>query len=268
MTRATGETPFRTSLSNEAAAEADPRPAVTIVVPAFNEAAALPSTLVTLLEEFPGYEILLVNDGSLDATTTVVEALAARFGRERLAYTEYRPNRGKGYAVRVGMLSGRGDILVFTDADLPFGVDGVRLIVRRLQGDPSLDIAIAAKTRVTRSATYRAARVAARALIAMLTGLRYPDTQAGLKGFRRTAAREVFARAATDRFAADVEMLYLAEKLGLRVASIPMAVTNEYERPSSFSLRQGFRVLRDVFRMRFRDYGLNPGMLSHDDGLP
>jgi dolichyl-phosphate beta-glucosyltransferase len=246
--------------------EGGPRPEVTIVVPAFNEAPTLETTLVKLLEGFPTYEILLVNDGSTDDTAAVSRELAARYGGERLAYAEYRPNRGKGYAVRVGMLSGRGDILVFTDADLPFGTSGVRLIVDRLRTNTALDLAIAFKVKVTRSPAYRGARVLARALIALLTGLRYPDTQAGLKGFTRSAARRIFERAATDGFAADVEMLYLAERLGFTVVGVPMDVSNEYVRPSSFSLRQGFRVLSDVLRMRFRDYGPNnPGMLYRDE---
>jgi dolichyl-phosphate beta-glucosyltransferase len=217
---------------------------LSIIVPAFNEAAILDDTLSRLVEAFPDTEIILVSDGSGDST----EEVAGRFA-PAVRFLSYQPNRGKGYAIRMGMLAARGDTLVFTDADLPFGVEGVRDVIDQLGPDSGWDVVIAQKTRLSRGSLYRAARWAVRLLIRAVDGLDLPDTQAGLKGFTRAAARRIFTRTQVNRFAADIEMLYLANREGFSVKSLPMAVQKE-PRPSTFNAKQGLYLLADIWKIR------------------
>ena len=221
---------------------------VSIIVPAYNEAPILEKTLGRLVAAFPEEEVILVSDGSSDATADVAARLAPA-----VTFLTYQPNHGKGYAIRTGMLAANGDLLVFTDADLPFGVEGVQRVLAELRVSNGCDIAIAEKTRLRRGRAYRAARWGVRLIIRAFNGLRMPDTQAGLKGFTRPAARRIFTRTRIDRFAADIEMLYLAQREGLRITSVPMEV-REDPRPSTFNAKQGFYLILDIWRIRFHAY--------------
>jgi dolichyl-phosphate beta-glucosyltransferase len=221
---------------------------VSIIVPAYNEAPILEKTLCRLVAAFPDEEVILVGDGSSDAT----EEVAARHA-PAVTFLTYQPNRGKGYAIRTGMLAATGDLLVFTDADLPFGVEGVQRILAELRASDGCDIAIAEKIRLHRGRAYRAARWGVRLIIRALNGLSLPDTQAGLKGFTRSAARRIFPLTRIDRFAADIEMLYLAQREGLRITSVPMEVRKD-PRPSTFNAKQGFYLIMDIWRIRFHAY--------------
>lgn len=225
-------------------------PAVTparlsLILPAYNEEAVLGSVLSEIVRGFPEAEIILVSDGSSDGTASVAAAF-----RPAIRVIDYQPNRGKGYAIRQGMLAGSGEVLVFSDSDLPFGVEGIGKVIAALGSHPEADIAIAEKTSIPRGFAYRAARSLAKLGIKALTGLGYPDTQAGLKAFRRAAAREVYSRTRIDGFASDVEVLFIAKQRGFHVVSVPLSVTAGYARPSRFNYRQGLRLLRDVGRIR------------------
>ena len=195
-------------------------PALTVILPCYNEAERLPGTLQALLTHLsapPGkVEVLVVDDGSTDATVTVAEAVAAADRRVRVL--SYGPNRGKGFAVRTGMLAAQGDLVVFTDADGSYQPSDLDRIVGALDrapvaigtraGDPSGPIARRAASRVFNLA------------IRGTLGLPYGDTQSGLKGFWRPAAQQIFSQARVDGFAFDVEVLWLARQLGLEVAEV------------------------------------------------
>ena len=148
------------------------------------------------------------------------------------------PNRGKGAAVRVGMLAAEGERIVFTDADGSYGPGELDRIVRALAEAP---VAIGARATTSGPLTRRvASRVFSLAIRALL-GLPFSDTQSGLKGFRRAAAREIFSRARLDGFAFDVEALLLAGRLGLDVVEVDVQAI---ERRGS-----KVRVLADARRM-------------------
>lgn len=220
---------------------------VSIVIPAFNEGSILSSTLTQLTARFPTSEIIVVSDGSVDDTAAV-----ARSFRPAVSLIEYSPNRGKGHAVGTGMLAASGEILIFTDADLPFGVAGVQRLLDVFDAQPSVGIVIAEKTGVYRGHLYRAARGAVRIGVRWLLGLDHVDTQAGLKGFRRRVAQVVFCQSVVDGFAADMEILSLAAREGFQVASVPLEVVNDTLRPSTFTARHGVRLLRDIQSIRRR----------------
>jgi dolichyl-phosphate beta-glucosyltransferase len=195
-------------------------PALTVVLPCYNEADRLPGTLQALLAHLsaaPGeVEVLVVDDGSTDATTMVAEAVAAVDGRVRVL--SYCPNRGKGFAVRTGMLAARGERVVFTDADGSYGPSDLDRIVAALDRAP-----VAIGSRVGEASGPVARRAASRVFnlaIRGTLGLPFADTQSGLKGFQRAAAQEIFSQARVDGFAFDVEVLWLAGQLGLEVVEV------------------------------------------------
>jgi dolichyl-phosphate beta-glucosyltransferase len=205
-------------------------PAVTVVLPCYNEAERLPGTLQALLGHLsatPGeVEVLVVDDGSTDATVEVAAAVAAVDRRVRVL--SYRPNRGKGFAVRTGMLAARGELVVFTDADGSYRPSDLDRILAALAQAP---VAIGARTGGTSGPIAR--RAASRVFnlaIRGATGLSFGDTQSGLKGFRRAAAQQIFSRARVDGFAFDVEVLWLARQLRLEVAEVQVEAL---ERPGS-----------------------------------
>ena len=216
------------------------RPTLTVVLPCYNEAERLPRTLRSLLAHLSGapgeVEVLVVDDGSTDATVAAVAAIAAADVRVRLLCLS--PNRGKGAAVRAGMLAAEGELIVFTDADGSYGPSELDRIIRALAEAP---VAIGARVTTRGPLTRRVASRVFSLAIRVLVGLPFRDTQSGLKGFRRAAAREVFSRARLDGFAFDVEALLLAGRLGLDVVEVGVQAI---ERRGS-----KVRVLADAPRM-------------------
>ena len=194
---------------------------LTLVFPCYNEAGRLPRTLGAYLDRLPRtsgqVEVLVVDDGSTDGTSAVASTIAAGDDRVRVIRSEF--NRGKGFAVRTGMLAAGGELVVFTDADGSYRPDDVERVVAALADAPvaigSRDLRAQASSR-TRQLASRLFNHAMRTLL----DLPFRDTQCGLKGFRRQAALEVFGRARLDGFAFDAEVLYLARRLGLEVAEV------------------------------------------------
>ena len=158
----------------------------------------------------------MVDDGSTDATVSVAEAMAAVDRRVRVL--SYRPNRGKGFAVRTGMLAAQGELVVFTDADGSYSPSDLDRILAALAHAP---VAIGTRTGgtsgpVARRAASRVFNLAIRGAL----GLPFGDTQSGLKGFRRAAAQQIYSQVRVDGFAFDVEVLWLARQFSLEVAEV------------------------------------------------
>lgn len=202
-------------------------PWLTVVIPAFNEERRLPATLAAVVahlrERGVPFEVVVADDGSADGTA----ALAADAG------TEVRvlrlPHRGKGAAVRAGVLASSGDLVLMTDADLstPMAeLDGLLAALARSDiAIGSRNVAgarVAVPQRVGRRVMGRTFNLLVRALL--LPGLR--DTQCGVKLYRREAALAVFERCRSDGFAFDVEALAVARGLGYQVAEVPVEWRN------------------------------------------
>jgi dolichyl-phosphate beta-glucosyltransferase len=221
-------------------------PALSLIVPCYNEAGRLPRTLASqlaALSQRPGeVELLVVDDGSTDQTLAVAHAAAARDARVRVIASQ--PNRGKGFAVRTGVLAAEGQLVAFTDADGSYGPGEVQRVVAALADAP---VAIGSRELGAASGSL-ARRLASRQfnhVIQALLGLPFRDTQSGLKGFQRPAALEIFGRARLDGFAFDAEVLFLARRLGLRISEVP--VRAEQRDGSKVQLAvDAVRMLRDV----------------------
>ena len=224
--------------------------ALSLVFPCYNEAERLPRTLAAYLAELPrqpgAVELLVVDDGSTDQTFAVAQVIAAHDDRVRVIRSQ--PNHGKGFGVRTGVLQANGALIVFTDADGSYGPGEVARVTAALADAP---VAIGCRPpgwATGPPARRLASRLFNRAIQALL-GLPFGDTQCGLKGFRRQAALEVFGRARLDGFAFDVELLFLARRLGLAVSEVP--VRAEVRDGSKVQLVvDALGMLRDVLRVR------------------
>lgn len=227
---------------------------LTIVVPAFNEEQRLPATLRGLAEYLDAwgidYRVLVVDDGSSDRTAN----LSTTCGR-RLSTISQR-NRGKGAAVRNGVLHATGRIVAFTDADLPYDLTALQQACRLIE-QGNCDVVFGARD--LRESTVRAPRRLMRtiahrafsAIVRQLISREVTDTQCGLKVFRRQAAVEVFARSTIDGFAFDAEIVFLTHRLQLPFRRVPVSLINEYASTISLS-RHAFPMLLDVLRVRRR----------------
>lgn len=223
---------------------------VSLVIPAYNEGAvirdAIRAASAKLAELTGDYEVVIVDDGSTDG----MAAQVAGCGDPHVRLEGYAPNRGKGSAVRTGMLAARGEVLLCTDADLAYGVD---VFSRLLEGLREADLVIGSRRMGPDGyKSYPPLRLAASKCFGILTrlasGLCY-DTQCGIKGYRREAARAIYSKCRTDGFSFDFEVLMRADRQGLTVQEIPVSVVN-FRASKVHIVRDSYRMFRDLFRIR------------------
>ncbi|MDQ1471198.1 MAG: hypothetical protein QOJ99_2678 [Bryobacterales bacterium] len=203
---------------------------LSIIVPAYNEEARLPDSLRRIEEyvEQTGWdfhEILVVDDGSTDGTFGAATGFAA--GNPNIRVLRNPGNRGKGYSVRHGMLEAKGDWCLFTDADLSAPIDELDTLWKALCREEA-DIAIGSRALdrsligVHQPGIRESAGKFFNLVMRLTVGLQIADTQCGFKLFRQDVAREVFSRQTLDGFGFDVEVLFVAKKLGYRTAEVPV----------------------------------------------
>lgn len=234
-------------------------PRYSIVIPAFNESARIPATLKAVVacvrERGWAAEVIVVNDGSTDATADLVRSFAGFAPEVRLI--ENPGNRGKGYSVRAGMLEALGDVVLFTDADLSTPIeDADRLFGVIANG---ADIAIGSrwleKSRQTqRQPLYR--QFFGRcfnALTRAVMGLRFADTQCGFKAFTHAAAQTVFQRQTIERWGFDPEILFIALKCGFRIVEVPVTWAHDKRTRLSY-IKDGIKMLEEIAAIRWNAF--------------
>jgi dolichyl-phosphate beta-glucosyltransferase len=232
-------------------------PSFSVVIPAFNEASRIGQTVrVTLdyLQEVnPRNELIVVNDGSTDATGTIArEVLSGAKIPARLL--ENSPNRGKGAAVRTGLLAAQKEIGLFFDADLSTPLEETPKVIDPIAsgkfdiafGSRSLDRSLIGHHQPWRRE--QGGRVF-NLLVRVATGLPFWDTQCGFKAFRLDVCRPILEAARIDGFAFDVELLYLAQRAGLRLREIPVR-WNHHEGSKVQFVQDSLRMLREVVALR------------------
>jgi dolichyl-phosphate beta-glucosyltransferase len=232
-------------------------PALSIVIPAYNEETRLPPTLQAVrayLESspYPDAEIIVVDDGSQDGTAKVVERLAA--GEPRLRLLRNPGNRGKGYSVRHGMLEARGDWILFSDADLSAPIEELRKLMDAVC-EHKAQVAIGSRDMdrslvgVRQSRWRELAGIFFNFVMRAITWLPFSDTQCGFKLYHRDAARVVFARQRLEGFGFDVEDLYIARVRGFRAVEVPVRWNNV--EGTKVSLINGMRPFLDLLLIRW-----------------
>ncbi|KKW37432.1 MAG: UDP-glucose-undecaprenyl-phosphate glucosyltransferase [Candidatus Adlerbacteria bacterium GW2011_GWB1_54_7] len=228
--------------------------AISIVIPAYNEARRLGDTLSTIVEYIEGrfrmHEIIIVDDGSRDRTAEA--ALWLSESRRDIKVLRQSPNRGKGAALQRGVLESTGEYVLCTDADLSTPIEEIEKLFPRLQRD-GYDVAIGSRklktSRTVQPLHRRLFGDLSNLFIRLMLGLPFRDTQCGFKLFRRNAAVRLFKPLKMQRFSYDFEVLLRAQKLGMHVAEVGVRWTHSPQ--TTVTARDAVQSFFDVFRVRF-----------------
>jgi glycosyltransferase involved in cell wall biosynthesis len=220
-----------------------------VVLPAYREAERIAGTVERVRAALAGTdaEVVVVDDGSGDGTAD----RAAEAGADRVI--SKAGNEGKGAAVRAGALVACGRAVAFTDADLSYAPDQLARLLQHVEDGWDMVVGsrahAATETLVGAAALRRISTHAFNLLTRVALGMRYRDTQCGLKAFSADAARVLFGAARIDGFAFDVELLHLADLNGLRVLEVPVRVSNSATSTVRV-VRDSYRMVRDILRIR------------------
>ena len=207
-------------------------PSLSIVIPAYNEEAVIKNTLDRagkyLEGRYPPYEIIVVCDGCKDNTARLAEE--AGKANHRIRVLDRKTNMGKGFSVRQGCLEAKGKYIIFTDADLSTPIDEIEKLLKWLE--EGYDIAIGSRGLSEsdiqiRQPWYRETMGKIFNLFVQAIAIRgISDTQCGFKGFKRDVAKDVFKRQTINGFGFDVELLYIARRLGYSIKEVPVRWLN------------------------------------------
>src|SRR6202140_515743 len=200
-------------------------PQLSIVIPSFNEERRLPATLERIANYINASdrktEVIVVDDGSTDGTAGVADAVRGQI--EDIRVVSNGKNRGKGYSVRHGSLEARGEIVLFTDADLSAPIEEADKLLAKMD---DYDVAIGSRAvnrkliEVHESRFREFAGIIFNRIVRVILWLPFVDTQCGFKAFRREKCRIIFEQQTIERFGFDPELLYLARHNGLRTAEV------------------------------------------------
>ena len=231
-------------------------PKYSIIIPAYNESARLGTTLDRVLSyvssEQWDAEVIVVNDGSRDGTADLIREYTKRHPGLRLL--ENPGNRGKGYSVRNGMLKASGELLLFSDADLSSPIEEAPKLFAAIHG--GADVAIGSRWLRPELQTQRQSPLrqfygrAFNVALRILLGLNLKDTQCGFKAFTRDAAKKIFPEQQIERWGFDPELLYLARRLKMKIAEVPVAWAH-VEGTRISPLRDGLRMFGEVLKIRW-----------------
>ena len=228
---------------------------LSVVIPTYGHAERIAATVAEVaayLEQKPfAAEIVVVDDGSPDRTAEAAGSTPT--GPVALRVIRLERNRGKGAAVREGVLAASGEVVLFSDDDLSTPIaEGDKLLAAIEAG---ADAAIGSRALAASEIRVRQRRPrewmgkAFNRLVGLLVIKGYPDTQCGFKAFRRESGREVFSRLRTEGFGFDVEVLVLCREMGLRVVQVPVVWSDS--RPSRLRIFGGsWGMLKDLWRIR------------------
>jgi glycosyltransferase involved in cell wall biosynthesis len=231
---------------------------LSVVIPAYNEAVRLRKTLGAVVDylrqNYPDAELIVVDDGSSDDTAAITREIFSDSGGVRTSVISYKSNLGKGRAVRLGLLAARGEVALFSDADLSTPISEAPKLVEPIErgefdvtfGSRALDrklIGVHQPWRREQGGRFF------NLVVRLATGLPFWDTQCGFKAFRMSAFRPLVEAATIDRFGFDVELLYLAHRAGLKMKEIP--VRWDHNEGSKLSLAgDSFKALNEVALIR------------------
>jgi glycosyltransferase involved in cell wall biosynthesis len=230
-------------------------PELSIIIPAFNEELRLPASLEKIANYIrskrPNTEVLVVDDGSTDRTAAVAESWKDRIPGLRVLSNG--TNRGKGFSVRHGSLEAKGEIVLFTDADLSAPIEEGEKLFEALQ---SCDVAIGSRAmnrsliEVHESAFREVAGIIFNKIVRTMLWLPFVDTQCGFKAFRRERCRIIFEQQTIERFGFDPELLYLARHHGLSTKEIAVRWAHSPATKVSM-MRDSVQMFADVFIIRW-----------------
>jgi len=238
---------------------------LSIIIPAYNEGKRIARSLEEILRFVSslGYpcEVIVIDDGSTDPTGEIVKGFIEEYraGGHELRLLTNNPNRGKGHSVRRGVAAARGEVILFTDADLSSPItEAPKLIDPIVEGLADVTFGSRALNRkligVRQSLVRDFGGRVFNLFMRTITGLKFKDTQCGFKAFRREGALPVFLAQRIERFGFDPEVLYIANKRGLRLLEVPV-VWNHSEDSKVSYLRDSIKMFTDLIYIRLNDLG-------------
>ena len=233
---------------------------ISLVVPVYNEEKIIRETILSVKDymekNFADYEIIFVNDGSSDNT----EKIASELSGGNLKLISYEQNKGKGGAVKTGMLAALGDVIFYTDADLAYGTGVILEGYKIFEEDKEADLVIGSRKK--HKDGYESYTLIRKIMsfvfylvLKIYGGLQQSDSQSGIKGFRSKAAKKIFGLCQTDGWSFDFEVLKLAEKLKYKTAEMPVKIINHRE--SKIKPGDSIKMLREISVIKKRIKNLN-----------
>src|SRR5215211_8144725 len=231
---------------------------LSVVIPAYNEAARLGNTLRAVVDylrqNFPDAELIVVDDGSSDQTAELARQILQDSGDLRTSVISYKSNLGKGRAVRLGLLAARGDVALFSDADLSTPIsEAPKLIEPIVNGQSDVTFGSRALDRqligVHQSWRREQGGRVFNLVVRVATGMPFWDTQCGFKAFRMSLCRPLIEAATVDRFGFDVELLYLSFRAGLNLKEVPVRWDHN-EGSKVALLSDSFKMVNEVNLIR------------------
>jgi len=228
---------------------------LSVVIAAYNEEGRIGDSLIKtddyLKKRGFDFEIIVVDDGSSDKTLDLLEKYSYKI--TNLVVFKNKKNHGKGYSVKKGILKSKGDIVLFTDADLSTPIEEIDKLIYWLNNGYQIAIGSRAmpdsQIKIYQAWYRQFMGMSFNKIIKLILGLDYYDTQCGFKCFQRDAALEVFKELNTCRFSFDVEALYIAKNLGLKVKEVPISWYNS-EGSKVRLIRDSSKMFLDVLQIR------------------
>lgn len=232
---------------------------VSFLVPAYNEALRIIPTLERIRNyaesNFLSWEIIVMDDGSRDQTASLVKNyFSASNCRHPMRLLQNPVNRGKGFSVQQGFFAGRGQVILFTDSDLSAPIEEAGKLIEPIQkgkydGVIASRAVSGARIVVHQSFLREYGGKCFNLLVRLLTGIPFHDTQCGFKAYRRSAFLPVFRQQQLEGFAFDVEVLFIAHRMGLRILETPILWSHCGDSKVRF-IRDALRMLRDIGAIR------------------
>ena len=231
---------------------------ISVCIPMYNESKIIENTARTLDEYMRStfdegdYEIIFSDDGSLDGCGNIVKSLDLPC----VKVIGEAENHGKGYAVRKAFLEAKGEVIMFTDADLAYGVEVIGKVSNAMEFDKSADVLVGSRnlTKDGYEGYTFIRKIASKTYIKVLCatgGFKLSDSQCGCKAFRYDAVQKIFPRCEVDRFAFDFEAILWASKYGMKIIEMPVKLIN-YGETKVRIVRDTIKMLKDLKNMRKR----------------
>jgi dolichyl-phosphate beta-glucosyltransferase len=233
---------------------------IAVILPVYNEANCIEQTFDTILEftqKNHAYNFIIVNDGSTDNTLQILENKLKGFPTGHINLISYSNRQGKGYAVKKGCEDADADCICFMDGDLAYSLEHLEPLVEKLEkfdvviGCRNLDRENFRNLTLLRKIAGKIFNFISRVIL----NLKYKDMQAGLKGFNKIPAQEIFKRQTLTGFSFDAELLFLAQKKGYTIGEIPAKISQQhlYKLSQVNILKDSLKMLSCLFKIRYND---------------
>jgi glycosyltransferase involved in cell wall biosynthesis len=240
------------SLEQNTFVEKSTKPKVSIIMPVYNGESSISLALEKLVRIiqpiYPQYEIIVVDDGSSDETAAIIAREQKKFD-PHIRVISYKPNRGKGFAIRQGIMRSTGNTVLYMDSDLDISIDTIEDFIGEVENN---DIVIASKAHalsvVKRPALRKYLSNLFNLFVRIVVGVHIRDTQSGLKAGKGELLRSIFKAMLVDRYAFDVELLAIAFNLNLKIKEMPVIM----EIDKGFKLHDIMRMLSDILIISYR----------------